>query len=343
MAAIGKRVEIDLGITNSVVAIMQGSNPEVLYSAEGQPHISSAVSLRTRRGRGGEVRRQILVGDAAIANWEHAPEDTIVSIRRLIGLGVADPEVQRLKDWLLYKVVEPSDGARDSIRVVMGGQEYSPVDISAMILRKLKEDAEFRLGEEVTHAVITVPAYFGQARRAATRMAGLKAGLKVTKILAEPTAVAMSYGLDETEDTEPKNILVYDLGDGTFDISVLLTWGPVFVTMNREGDIWLGGDDFDRAAVECALESIREEYGVDPSSDLRFMVALKKAAQKARERLSTADWTELGVPGRLKDEAGFVIDVFVEITREKYEQLIRPLVERSLRLVDKAIKNAEQL
>ncbi|GAG28214.1 unnamed protein product, partial [marine sediment metagenome] len=134
---------------------------------------------------------------------------------------------------------------------------------------------------------------------------------------------------------------VYDLGDEMFDISVLLTYGPVFVTLNTEGDMWLGGDHFDRAVVECALESIREEYGVDPSSHLRFMVALKKAAQQARERLSTADWTELWVPGRLKDEAGFVIDVFVEITREKYEELVRPLVERSLRLVDKAIKNAE--
>jgi len=341
MAAIGKKVGIDLGTTNSVVAIMQGPDPEILYSREGQPQIRSAVSLRERKGRGGQVRRQILIGDAAIGNWEYAPEDTIVSIKRLMGLGVEHPEIQRVKEWFYYKVVEPSEGTKDSVRVVMGAQEYSPVDISAMILRKLKEDAEYRLKEEVTHAVITVPAYFSQAQKAATRNAGLKAGLKVIKILDEPTAAAMSYGLDETDDAEPKNILVYDLGGGTFDISVLLMCGPMFVTLNKEGDMWLGGDNFDQAVVEYAVEVIREEYDVDPSSDKRFMVALKKAAQKARESLSASKWADLELAGRLKDEEGFVIDVFVELTREKYEELIRPLVERSLRLVDKAIKNAE--
>jgi len=341
MAAIGKKVGIDLGTTNSVVAIMQGPDPEILYSREGQPQIRSAVSLRERKGRGGEVRRQVLVGDPAIGNWEYAPEDTIVSIKRLMGLGVEHPEVQRVKDWFYYKVVEPSEGTKDSVRVVMGGQEYSPVDISAMILRKLKEDAEYSLGEEVTHAVITVPAYFSQAQKAATRMAGLKAGLKVIKILDEPTAAAMSYGLDETEDAEPKNVLVYDLGGGTFDISVLLMCGPMFVTLNKEGDMWLGGDNFDQAVVEYAVEVIREEYGTDPSSDKKFMVALRRAAQKARESLSAAKWADLELAGRLKDKEGFVIDVFVEITREKYEELIRPLVERSLRLVDRAMENAK--
>ena len=162
------------------------------------------------------------------------------------------------------------------MRVLLGGKEYSPVDISARILGKLKEDAEFRLGEPVTHAVITVPAYFSQVQKADTRRAGLKAGLNVIKILDEPTAAAVAYGIDQAEDGNPKTILVYDLGGGTFDISVLMMSGGTFLTLNTEGDMWLGGDNFDQAIVEFAVKQIKDEYGIDPSDNERFMVTLKK-------------------------------------------------------------------
>ena len=192
----------------------------------------------------------------------------------------------------------------------------------------------------MTHAVITVPAYFSQVQKADTRRAGLKAGLNVIKILDEPTAAAVAYGIDQAEDGNPKTILVYDLGGGTFDISVLMMSGGTFLTLNTEGDMWLGGDNFDQAIVEFAVKQIKDEYGIDPSDNERFMVTLKKEAQQAKERLGAMDMTELIITGVLTDDAGLGMDVFVEITRAEYEQLIRPLVQRSLKLVDQAIENA---
>lgn len=336
----GKMIGIDLGTTNSVVAIVDGPMPRVVDNKEAKSQTRSVVGLKKRRGAKPGDSSEILVGDPALDNWDMAPRDTIISIKRLMGRGVADPEVQNVRASYLYGVVEPSDGTRDSVRVVIGGKQYSPIDVSAMVLRKLKEDAEFRLGEEVTHAVITVPAYFSQIQRHATRQAGLQAGLKVMKILEEPTAAAIAFGMDTGQSTEPKMILVYDLGGGTFDISVLMWAGNVFAPLTLEGDMWLGGDNFDQVLVDQVVRQVREEYGIDATSDMRFMVAVKKAAQAIKERLSSARSADLVVTGILKDSESNLIDVVMEITREEFERMIQPLVDRTVSLARKALQNA---
>jgi molecular chaperone DnaK len=324
----GRIVGIDLGTSNTVVAIMDGPRPRVLDSREGRPQIRSVVGLKRRRGKKGQADgEEVLVGDAAVDNWGMAPEDTIVSIKRLMGRGVSDPEVRRTRGWVQYRVVAPSDGTKDSIRVILGGEELSPIDVSAMILRKVKEDAEYRLGESVSHAVITVPAYFSQIQRDATRKAGLKAGLQVIKILDEPTAAAVAFGTD-SPDGEPRTILVYDLGGGTFDVSLLMLAGNVFAPLNLEGDMWLGGDNLDQVIVDRALEWLREEFEIDPTSDKRFMAELHKASQSVKERLSATSTADLVVAGMLRDHQGNLIDVDIEITRAEYERLIARLVSR---------------
>jgi len=329
----GRFIGIDFGTTNTVVAICDGSQTRVLDNREGRPETPSVVGLRRRKG-GGE---EILVGDMALANLPMAPEDTISSIKRLMGRGLADPEVQKVRTNYLYEVVEPADGTKDSVCVVMGGKQYSPVQISAMILKKVKEDAEFCLGEDVTDAVITVPAYFNQAQRAATRLAGEQAGLRVIKILDEPTAAAIGYRLDYEESTEPKCILVYDLGGETFDVSLLMGADNIFRTLATEGDMWLGGDDFDQFLVDRVLMHIQNEYGIEARKNLRFMATLRREARQAKERLSFARSTEIIIPGGLPDESGNLIDVEMEITREHFEYLIRPLVDKTIMLAEKAI------
>ena len=334
----GRFIGIDLGTTYSVVAAMEGPRPRILESAEGRRQVRSMVGVR-RRERHGETRSEFLVGDTAFDNWPLAPESTIVSIKRLMGRGVADPEVQRIREWAQYRIVAPSDGTEDSVRVVMGNQEYSPIQISAMILRKLKEDAEYRLGSEVTHAVITVPAYFSHIQKDATRKAGVQAGLRVIQILDEPTAAAVAYGLD-AEDAEARTILVYDLGGGTFDISVLVISGGSFITLNLEGNMWLGGDNFDQVLVEHAIRNLRREHPeADPLTNKKFMVELKRQAQRARETLSSARAADLIVAGLLQGPDG-LIDLDIEVTREELEDLIRPLVDRTVTLVGKALENA---
>lgn len=324
----GKMVGIDLGTTNTVVAIIDGPRSRVLESREGKPQIRSAVSLKKRKGKKSETgAEELLVGDAAVDNWGMAPKDTILSIKRLMGRGVVDPEVQRIRQWATYQVVEPADGTKDSVRVVIGEKQYSPIDISAMILQKAKESAEFRLGEPVTHAVITVPAYFSQIQRDATRKAGLKAGLKVIKILDEPTAAAVAFGV-ESPDENPRTLVVYDLGGGTFDVSVLMLASNVFAPLNLEGDMWLGGDDFDQVIVDHTLDWIRSEHEIDPTQNGRFMAELRKAAQTVKERLTAASSADLIITGMLHDAHGDLIDVDLEITREEFERMIVPLVGR---------------
>ena len=325
-----KMIGIDLGTTNSVAAIVDGPAPRVLDNKEARTQTRSVVGLKKPKARKAEEGGEILVGEIALDNWPFMPADTIISIKRLMGRGSADPEVQKVRERVLYQVVEPSGGTKDGVRVIMGGKQYSPIDVSAMILKKIKEDAEFRLGEEVSHAVITVPAYFSQIQREATRKAGLKAGMKVIKILDEPTAAAIAFGMD-TGDGTPKTVLVYDLGGGTFDISVLMWAGNVFAPLNLEGDMWLGGDDLDQVLVDHALRHVREEYGVDPTnqpdqSDLRFLAELKKAAQAAKERLSSTRSVTLIVANLLMDDDKNLISVELDITREEFERMILPLV-----------------
>jgi molecular chaperone DnaK (HSP70) len=339
----GRRIGIDLGTTNSVIAVVDGPQPKVLPNRDNRQQMRSVVSLKKRKKGKGEADGdgEVLVGDVALDNWPMAPRDTILSVKRLMGRGVADPDVQKVRETSLYEIVTPSDGTKDSIRVVMGGRQHSPVEISAMILKKLKEDAEFRLGEEVTHAVITVPAYFNQRQKGATREAGLRAGLNVIKILDEPTAAAIAFGIEQTDSTDPKYILVYDLGGGTFDISVLMWAGNIFAPLNLQGDMWLGGDNFDQILVDHAIAYVREEHDIDPRDNMRFMVALKKAARETKERLSSAQSADLVVPGLLHDSDGDLIDVEMEVTRAEYERMVKPLIDRTVRLTEEALKHAE--
>lgn len=333
-------IGIDLGTSNSVAATAAGAQPKVLDSREGRPQIPSVVGLKKRKGKGGDSDTELLVGDVAEDNWESAAKDTIVSVKRLMGRGVADPEVQKVRRAVEYEIVEPSDGTRDSVRVTMGKKEYSPVDISAMILEKVKADAEFRLGASVTHAVITVPAYFSQIQRRATRQAGLKAGLQVIKILDEPTAAAVAFGIEQNESTDPKYILVFDLGGGTFDISVLMWAGKVFAPLSLQGDMWLGGNNFDQMIVERVVAHVKREYGVDPTKNTRFMTAARRKARTVKERLTSARSADLIVPGLLTDADGDLVDVEMEISREEFEGWIQPLVDRAVRLTETALQDA---
>ncbi len=329
----GRFIGIDLGTTNSVIAAMEGVRPHVLETREGRRSARSMVGLRTRHGRTG-TRSEFLVGDTAYDNWPLDPANTVRSVKRLMGRGFADDEVRTMMAGCQFTIVPPSDGTPDSVRVVIGGEEKSPVQISAMILAKLKADAEVRLAAPVTHAVITVPAYFSQIQKAATRKAAVEAGFRVIKILDEPSAAAIAYGMDENE-SGAEVLLVYDLGGGTFDISILVVAGGTFTTLRTGGDMWLGGDNFDEALVGYALAYLRDEYPeVDPSAPehSRFMVELRRAAQRAKETLSSAQSADLIVAGLLRGENG-LIDVDLEVTRQEYEDLIRPMVARSIDLV----------
>jgi molecular chaperone DnaK len=346
----GKRIGIDLGMAYSVVAIDEDGRPRVLDNMENQPKIPSVVGLRVRKPRKGEkpAPPEILCGAQALDNFEMAPGDTIIDIRRLMGRIARDPEVQKVRQWATYQIAPPSEDTDDYVRVLMGGHEYSPVDISAIILSKLKKDAEFRLGEEVTHAVITVPAYFSEIQRAATREAGIKAGLKVMRILDEPTAAAIAFGIDSQQSSEPKNILVYDLGGGTFDVSVLMWAGKVFAPLELEGDMWLGGDNFDQLLVDHAVRYVKAEYnidvmnwvGIDKRTRLRFLAALKKVAQATKERLSGSEIANLLVLGILRDKNHRLIDVDIEVPRGAFEEMIAPLVERSVAITKLAVNAA---
>ncbi|MFW6119003.1 MAG: Hsp70 family protein [Planctomycetota bacterium] len=333
-----KAIGINLGERYAVAAHASADGAtKVLEGQYGRLEVPCAVGLKRSRGAGDAP--ETLVGDVAEQNWQLAPKDTIVSVRRLMGHGIADPEVQRVRQWAMYDIVAPTDSTEDSVRVVMGGKQYSPVGIWAQILRKVKEDAEYRFRDEVTHAVIAVPAYFNGAQRDATRRAGLRAGLKM-KVLDEPTTAAIAFGIEEKESNEPKYLLVYDLNGGTFDVSVLMSSGHVLFPLNLQGDMWLGGDNFDQAIVEYAMDGIRREYEINPVGNSRLMVALRHAAQAAKERLSSARSADSIVSGCLRDASGDIADIEVEVTCQQYWDLIRGTLEQMMTLTRKAMDTA---
>lgn len=348
----GKMIGIDLGTTNSAVGIVEGPRPRVLDNKDGKPQTPSVVGLRrAKRRKGG--KDELLIGETALDNFPAAPADTIVSIKRLMGRGFNDAEVRRMvetgrdgRQRYLYQVEAPEDGTADSLRVTMGGKPYSAPEISAMILKRLKQDAEFRLGGEVTHAVVTVPAYFTDAQKAATREAANLAGLRVIKLLDEPTAAAVAYGVDaEGGDDDSKTMLVYDLGGGTFDISVLVVYGGTFAPLALEGDMWLGGDDLHSVLIEHVTGCLEDDYGVDLAAQpektrMRFQAALTRAAQRAKETLSSSESAHIVVPGLLRDADDDLVDVEETITRSQYEAMIRPLVQRTVELTQKALDEA---
>ena len=321
----GKIVGIDLGTTNSVVAVMVGGEPMVIPSAEGERLVPSVVALNKNSERlvGRSARNQAIVN----------PENTVFSIKRLMGRKFDDPEVQRTIGRVPYKVTKAPNG---DARVVMGEREYSPPEISAMILAKLKTDAEAYLGETVTQAVITVPAYFNDMQRNATKDAGKIAGLEVMRIINEPTASSLAYGLDKKKN---EIIAVYDLGGGTFDISILDVGDGVFQVKATSGDTFLGGDDFDLRLMDYLIDEFKKETGMDLRNDRQALQRLKEAAEKAKIELSTVMQTEINLPYLTADATG-PKHLVKQITRARLEQLTHDLVERSMEPVRRAISDA---
>jgi molecular chaperone DnaK len=320
-----KIIGIDLGTTNSVVAVMEGGEPIVIPSAEGERTVPSVVAINANGERivGRTARNQAIIN----------PTNTIFSIKRFMGRKYNDPEVQRTLDRVPYKVTEAPNG---DLRVIMGGREYSPPEISAMILGKLKTDAEAYLGEKVTQAVITVPAYFNDAQRNATKDAGKIAGLEVLRIINEPTASSLAYGLDKKAN---ENIAVYDLGGGTFDISILDVGDGVFQVRSTSGDTFLGGDDFDQRLMEYLSDDFQKNYGIDLRQDRQALQRLREAAEKAKIELSTLVQTEINLPYITADASG-PKHLNVTLTRAKLEQLTADLIERSLKPTQQALQDA---
>ena len=329
-------IGIDLGTTNSVMAIVQG-NVKAIQNGQNEYLTKSVVGYYIKRDNA-----DFIIGSSALDKSAIDPKNLIISIKRLMGKGFSDDDVQKeVINRYLYEIKPPAGGSPDDIRVVLGGKEYSPIEISAMILKKIKEDAEQRLSpDKVEYATITVPAYFTDKQREATRLAGLKAGFKVQLILDEPTAAAIAFSVDQVREDEARNIVIYDLGGGTFDVSVLTVVGGVCARLNTEGLMWLGGDNFDHKIMDYVVENVRAEYGIDCEKDKNFMRELKKKSEKAKVQLSEMKQTEVIVPGLLKDANGNLIDVEVEITRTKFEQMIEPDVKHSIDIVKKALVGA---
>ncbi|MCL0087781.1 molecular chaperone DnaK [Dehalococcoidia bacterium] len=311
----GKVIGIDLGTTNCCVAVMEGGEPTVIPNAEGARTTPSAVAI----SKSGERLTGQIAKRQAITN----PDNTVFSIKRLMGRKFKESSVEYDKKVLPYKIIEAPNG---DARVKMGDKDYSPAEVSAMILQKLKADAEAYLGEKVTEAVITVPAYFNDSQRQATKDAGTIAGLNVLRIVNEPTAASMAYGLDKKRD---ETIAVYDLGGGTFDISILELGEGTFQVKSTNGDTHLGGDDMDQRLMEWLSDEFKKDQGIDLRQDRMALQRLKEAAEKAKAELSTTAQTEVNLPFITADASG-PKHLNITLTRSKLEQLVMDLVEKTL-------------
>src|SRR5213596_1356299 len=318
-----KIIGIDLGTTNSVVAVMQGGEPVVIPNQEGARTTPSVVAI-TKTG-------ERLVGQVAKRQAITNPENTVYSIKRFMGRRF--DEVQSEVKTVPYKVIAGSNG---DVRVVAQGKEYSPPEISAMILQKMKDAAEQYLGEKITQAVITVPAYFNDSQRQATKDAGKIAGLEVLRIINEPTAAALAYGMDKKKD---ETIAVYDLGGGTFDISILDIGEGVFEVKATNGDTHLGGDDFDQRIIDWIGEEFKKEHGIDLRKDRMALQRLKEAAEKAKCELSTTLQTEINLPFITADANG-PKHLVLTLTRAKLEALVADLIERTIGPCRQAMQDA---
>ena len=321
----GKIIGIDLGTTNSAMAVMQSGKPEIIANSEGARTTPSVVAINKNGER--------LVGAMARRQQVTNPKNTIYEVKRLIGRKWDDPEVQRDLKLMGYEIVKSGSG----VKVKMGDKEYSPEEVSAMILGKLKADAESFLGDKVTEAVITVPAYFDDSQRQATKDAGKIAGLEVRRIINEPTAAALAYGLDKEKSEE--KIAVYDLGGGTFDVSILELGDGVFEVKSTNGDTHLGGADFDRVLVNYFVDEFKKESGVDISSDKAAMQRLRDEAEKAKIELSTAQEVDINLPFLTADADG-PKHFEHKLTRAKLESLVGELIEKTATPCEKALKDA---
>ena len=312
-----KVLGIDLGTTNSVAAVIEGGEPVVVENAEGGRLTPSIVAVNTRSG-------ERYVGQVAKRQAVTNPENTLFSIKRLMGRKFNDPEVQTAVPKLPYKVVKAADG---DAYVEMGSESYAPAQVSSFVLQKIKQDAEAKLGEKITQAVITVPAYFNDAQRQATKDAGTIAGLEVLRIINEPTACSLAYGLDKTKDKETI-LAVFDLGGGTFDITILEMGEGAFVVKSTNGDTFLGGDDFDQAVLEWLIQDFRQETGIDLAKDRMALQRLRDAAERAKVELSSVMETEINLPFITADASG-PQHLVKSLSRARLEQLVNGLINRT--------------
>jgi molecular chaperone DnaK len=320
-----KIIGIDLGTTNSAFAYMVAGKPEVITNAEGDRTTPSVVAVTKKGDR--------LVGKVAQRQRVTNPKNTIYGIKRLIGRKFTDKEVQHDLEISPYKIVKKGNG----VAVEMDGKEYTPEEISAMVLSKIKADAEAFLGEKVTEAIITVPAYFDDSQRQATKDAGKIAGLEVKRIINEPTAAALAYGLESKKD---EKIVVFDLGGGTFDVSILELGDGVFEVMSTNGDTHLGGEDFDNIFVEFLVDEFKKESGIDVRKDAAAMQRIKDEAEKAKKELSSSTSTDINLPFLSADDEGPKHFEYT-LTRAKLEELVAPLLDRLAEPVEKALKDAK--
>lgn len=336
---VSKAIGIDLGTTNTVFGIKKVYT-EILKNREQEELTPSCVTKRDKR---------YVVGRDALAWRKQDPNNTILSIKRLMGRNYADEEVQKIiREHKVSYLIKPlSTGTVQSMAVLLNGQEHTPEQISAEILKKVKMDAEEALGERISHAVITIPSYFNDKQKHATRTAATLAGFKVQRLLSEPTAAAISFGVDQTREKDIHNIIVYDFGGGTFDISVLTMAEGQFIEQAKGGDMWLGGDDIDNLIIEYVFDQMKKEY---PDLEIRELIQklpqdkrsrllgeLHEKAEKAKISLSERETALIDILGLLKDERGSLIDIDVEISRAEFESLIIPMVERSITLMENVL------
>ncbi|PIZ99930.1 MAG: molecular chaperone DnaK [Candidatus Komeilibacteria bacterium CG_4_10_14_0_2_um_filter_37_10] len=319
-----KILGIDLGTTNSAMAIIEAGQPKILENSDGNRTTPSVVAINKNNER--------LVGQAAKRQAVINPTNTLFSIKRLIGRHFTDEEVQRDIKIMPFQIKQAGDG----VKVVLADKDYAPQEIAAMVLQKLKADAEAKLGEKITEAVITVPAYFDDSQRQATKDAGEIAGLKVLRIINEPTAAALAYGFDKKKD---QKIAVYDLGGGTFDISILEVSADTVEVKSTNGDTHLGGDDFDQVLIHWLIDEFRKDQGIDLGKDQMALQRLKEAAEKAKIELSTQMETEINQPFITTDAAG-PKHLVLKLSRAKLEELVGDLVKKTLQPVEKAITDS---
>lgn len=336
-----KAIGIDLGTTNSVVAFKDTSVRTITTGPDNEELCRSCVAMDKKTG-------EFVVGNSPYNSWKKYAPNIVVSVKRLMGAGISDEQVQKMKaqkSLYPYGIDKLAGGTDESVAVILNGKQFTPEQISAQILRQLKEDASVKLGE-ITHAVITVPAYFNEKQKTATRKAAEMAGLKVQRLLAEPTAAAISYGVDKMEKDEEKVFLVYDFGGGTFDLSILVASGGNFIESGTGGDRWLGGDDIDKTLMNYVFEQTNKEQSVnvqelidalDERKKFGFQGELKKQIESAKKQLSNSKAASIEIFGELETEDGDMVDIEVSITREDFENLIRPLIQRTINLVDELL------
>ena len=348
-----RSIGIDLGTTNSVAAIKR-VQVEILKNTEGDYLTPSCVTLKKKKLSpvfSKLAKPEFVVGKDALEWMKQDPENTVQAVKRLMGRSILNREVQKIieEKRVSYRIDRHSRGTANKLGIMLGEKEFSPEEISAKILEKIRLDAEASFGGEVAYAVITVPAYFNDKQKHATRMAAAMAGLKVRRLLPEPTAAAISFGVDNIKGDDAKTILVFDFGGGTFDLSVLTISGGQFIEQGKGGDMWLGGEDMDRLLADYVLAEIAREYdipdigafieGQKPKQRNRFRGELKTAVEKAKIRLSDDDEAFMEILGVLKDEDGDLVDVDVEITRERFDEMIAPMVNTVVTLTQKVLED----